>query len=325
MRTCIMTVVNDRFLFGAITMMRSFRAHNPGFAADFVALTNRENAQLSPEARALLEADVPGVRIIDLPSEPFSRILGFAETVVETPPRLRAALFILEAFRTAEYDRVITLDSDMLVTGDLSRLLAIEAPFAVVRAVDWMTEQPLPFFNTGTMVIRRDHPHAVRFERIEAALDVERVDPNHGKGDQAILNVALRMQPHHVIDERYNFSKRRALRDGIATPAVLAERDVRVLHFLGQKPWNLKTRWSETLYGPLEALWLDAFLAFAGPATRRSFLADRARQAELLLNFIVPAEPTAESRRKENALTRFLEERLHEAQANEVPLEGMAA
>ena len=311
MRTCIMTVLSDPFVYGAIALFGSFRATNPWFEGDIVVLSNPEVAPLSMEARARLEEAVGAVEFREVDLDPYADIFRFAESVIGTPPRLRAALLILEAFRTDDYDCVVTLDSDMLVIGDIAALLRIDAPFAVARAVDWVSERPLPYFNTGTMVVRRNHPQTIGFDAIVAALDVTSVDGSHGKGDQAVLNIALRGHDRHVLDERYNFSKRLRPPPGESLDAFLARRDVRIFHFLGQKPWNLKTRWSETGYADAEELWRAAFLRHASPMAVCAYLRDINAQGEAVLGYVTPADGTPETRRRENALTRFFEDRLY--------------
>ena len=321
MRSCIMTVLSDPFVFGAIALFGSLRASNPWFDGDFVVLTNPELAPLSPESRAMLEADIGGVVIREVAAQPFARIFRFAETVIGTPSRLRAALLILEAFRTEDYDCIVTLDSDMLVLGDISRLFRIDAPFAVARAVDWISDRPLPYFNTGTMVIRRDRNDAIGFDAIVAALDVTSVDGAHGKADQAVLNVALRGQDRHVLDERFNFSKRLRPKASESLATLLERRDVRIFHFLGQKPWNLKTRWSETDYAEAESLWLASFVAHASRLTILAFIRSIAGQGQIYLNHVTPADGTAETRRRENVLTRFFEEKIYAAVRDPEPSE----
>lgn len=311
MRSCIMTVLSDPFVFGGIAMLGSLRASNPWFCGEIVVLTNAEVAPLSTESRAMLEEAVGRVSFREVPLDPYARIFRFAEGVIGTPPRLRAALLILEAFRTDDHDCILTLDSDMLVLGDVSSLFRIDAPFAVARAVDWTSGRPLPYFNTGTMVVRRDRGDAIGFDAIVAALDVASVDGSHGKGDQALLNVALRGRDRHVLDERYNFSKRLRPPAGERLDDFLRQRDVRIFHFLGQKPWNLKTRWSETDYAEAEALWRDAFLRHASPRAVLACLQNLAGQGEIFLGSVAPADGTAETRRRENAFTRSFEERLY--------------
>lgn len=265
---CVATVVTDQFIFGAIAMLASFRATNPWFKGDIVILHNRANAPLSTRNRTFLSRAIPGVTFHEVDEAPYAPVFDFAENVIRTPVRLRAAFYILEAFRLP-HERVVTLDSDMLVTGDLSYLFMIEDGFAAVRAQE-ADGRTLPYFNTGTMVITRAAGGAAAFDEMARSLKGATVNRDHGKADQAVLNLFFRGRERHMLDNRFNFSKRLMPPGRRDFEQVLAELDVRVLHFLGEKPWNLKARASERGFRPMEELWQRTFLRHA---TREAIIA----------------------------------------------------
>jgi hypothetical protein len=256
--TCIASVVTDQFLFGGIAMLASFRQTNPWFNGDIVILYNNVNAPLSPRSRALLSRAIPDVIFQEIDERPYAPIFDFADNVVKTPVRLRAAFYILEAFRLP-YERVVTLDSDMLVLGDLSYLFGIEDAFAAVRAQE-ADGRTLPYFNTGTMVFTAAAGGAAAFDEMAASLAGATVNRDHGKADQAVLNLFFRNRERHLLDNRYNFSKRLIPAGRRDIETFLAERDVRILHFLGEKPWNLKARAMERSYRAAEEVWMRTFL-----------------------------------------------------------------
>ncbi len=311
MRRCIMTVVSEPFVYGAVTMLASLRAHNPWYRDDIVILFNDANAPLSRSARRLIAREIPGVTFREVDDAPYGPIFAFAENVIQTPPRLRAAFYVLEAFRDADYDRIVTLDSDMLVLGDISHLFEIDAPLAVVRAHLPNQDIPAAFFNTGTMTIAPKHARAVSFARLVERLEADALEPSHGRADQAVLNLGLRREAKHYIDHRYNFSKRLVPEDVVEVGAYLAEQDVRILHYLGEKPWNLKIKDAERRYGALEDLWRAAFARHVSHRTMARFLKSLFDQDGVLRELIQPKLGPAEARKRELRIERLFTGQLH--------------
>lgn len=265
-KLCLATVVSDPFVLGAIVLLNSFLAKNPWFDGDIAIISEVTNSPLSRTNRTLLKEHFPKLKFRDIDASAYEGVFHFAETVVETPARLRAAFYILECFTLTNYDRVVALDSDMLVTGDLRELFETQAPFSIVRAYDHDRNLPLPYFNTGTMVIggeclRRD----MVAEISEFLKSVKKVNRSHGKADQSVLNVYFRGRDKNYLDEKYNFSKRLVPPDVPSIEDFLAENDVRILHFLGEKPWNIKIKEMEWDYRRHEELWLREFLSCARP------------------------------------------------------------
>lgn len=305
--SCVATVVSDPFVYGAIVMLASFRRENPWFDGDFVILHDATYSPLSPKNRELIARAAPNVVFHAVDSSRFDRIFRFAEEVVLTPKRLRAAFLILESFTLDQYERVVTLDSDMIILGSLQLLFQLEHDFCVVRAYDNVLDLPLPYFNTGTMVIRGDLLDADMLNTISNSLEGVAVNRDHGKADQAVLNVFFRDRIKTYIDVRYNFSKRLVPTDETDVLKFFRDRDVRVLHFLGEKPWNLKIKDQERDYRRLEDLWLKYFFGVASADARFRFTRELIYQERLLRDYLIG---TFAGEKSKKSLWRDLEEQL---------------
>ncbi len=284
---CVATVVSDPFVYGAIVMLASFRRENPWFEGDFVILHDDTYSPLSPKSQELIARVAPNVVFHAVDPRRFEGIFRFAEDVVLTPKRLRAAFLILEAFTLDQYERVVTLDSDMVVLGNLQLLFQLEQEFCVVRAYDNVLDLPLPYFNTGTMVIRGDLLDADMLDTISRSLAGVTVNRDHGKADQAVLNIFFRDRIKTYIDGRYNFSKRLVPTDEPDVLKFLRVRDVRILHFLGEKPWNVKIKDHERDYRRLEDLWLKYFFSVAPADARFRFARELLYQERLLRDHLI--------------------------------------
>jgi lipopolysaccharide biosynthesis glycosyltransferase len=305
--SCVATVVSDPFVYGALVMLASFRRENPWFAGDLVILHDDTTSPLSAKNRELIARIAPEARFQAVDIRRFERVFRFAEDVVRTPERLRAAFLILECFTFSQYERVLTLDSDMVILGSLRFLFELEQEFCVVRAHDSVLDLPLPFFNTGTMMIRGSMLDAGMLETISHSLEGVTVSRDHGKADQAVLNVFFRDRPKTYLDGRYNFSKRLVPTGEPDVLKFLRDKDVRVLHFLGEKPWNLKIKDHERDYRRLEDLWLKYFFSVAPATARFRFTRELLYQEKMIRDYLIGSHATEKSKK---ALWRELEEQL---------------
>lgn len=305
--SCVATVVSDPFVYGALVTLASFRRENPWFSGDIVILYDDTHSPLSLKNRELIARIAPEARFQPVDIHRFERIFRFAEDVVRTPKRLRAAFLILECFTLSQYERVLTLDSDMVILGSLRFLFELEQEFCVVRAHDTVADLPLPYFNTGTMMIRGSMLDADMLETMSHALEGVTVNRDHGKADQAVLNIFFRDRLKTYLDGRYNFSKRLVPTGEPDVLKFLRDKDVRVLHFLGEKPWNLKIKDQERDYRRLEDLWLKYFFSIAPATARFRFTRELLYQEKMIRDYLISGQGGAKSKK---VLWRELEEQL---------------
>ncbi|MFZ1415928.1 MAG: glycosyltransferase [Defluviicoccus sp.] len=263
------SVVNDPFVPGFICMERSLRRTNPDWDFPFFVLYEDNICHLSPESRQLIEKYCENVCFVCIDVESFAEVFEYARTVIGTPERLMPAFFILEAFRLKAFSRVICFDSDILIRGSLAELLITDFPFSAVRAADCVTNEPRSFVNTGLMVIGQTLLQSFDLSAAVESVQDKRPAPGSGKADQAIINMLFDNDSIGYLPRRFNYTKRMlmieagALADCDAYEAFLTARDVRMFHYVGEKPWNLKVRNAENGYGAIEELWTRELMSFA--------------------------------------------------------------
>lgn len=114
---CLLTITDDGFIDGTEMLVFSFLRHNPWFEGRILVLAGGPLGEAS-KARLRALADVefilPGV---DLEA----RVAALTQAI----PALRRAaprFASLEAFGLVDFERVVYIDSDAFVTGDLSAL-----------------------------------------------------------------------------------------------------------------------------------------------------------------------------------------------------------
>ncbi|MFN3259400.1 MAG: glycosyltransferase family 8 protein [Pikeienuella sp.] len=185
-------------------------------------------------------------------SHPPASLLGDRVKVVPVAPipspykvkdhqtRFANTLTKLAVFGLGFLDKAVFVDADMVVLKPIDDLFDHDA-FAA--APDIGIEANLETFNSGLFVCR---PSQDLFERMLARIGI---DASEDGGDQGFLNSFFKDEVRWLPRE-YNTLKR------VAThfPGLYDINRVRVLHFVGEKPWESHdaARWDE-----LDRLWFD--------------------------------------------------------------------
>ena len=136
-------------------------------------------------------------------------------------------------------DKVLYLDSDIIVNGDLTPLFAIDLGDSPVAAVRDELQQTN--FNSGVLLINNAHwrEHAISTKLFELADQYHEVE----FGDQGILNRFFVGQ-WKELDVNYNFMvgmdtiATRFQKDGWYVKANQYESAVSVIHYTDGKPWS---------------------------------------------------------------------------------------
>ncbi len=121
-RHCLVTISDPAFSIGTQVMLYSFFKYNPGFDGDVVVVCDA-----LPDAHRERILSVCDARFVS----PDPRLLEAVLRLKGIESRLEGIyrrLFSLEAFRLADYERVVYLDSDIYCAGDLSRLFSEDEP-----------------------------------------------------------------------------------------------------------------------------------------------------------------------------------------------------
>ncbi|MFF8473330.1 glycosyltransferase [Streptomyces sp. NPDC015414] len=217
-RIAFASFVDENYLPGFLVLLRSLALSNPGVCEDFVVLHD----DLKPSSVARIRALHPRIVLRRVDAAHYdSYAKGDQDNYL-----VRKAYFILDVFRLRDYDTVITLDTDMVVLGDLRELLSLREGLAAVPQFFYGQHK----LNSGLLVIQREYLSDAFCARLDA------VGRGGGyeldKHDQGILNAVL--DGDFVrLDTRYNFVKRRLSGD-LPVPD-----DTAILHFTGRhKPWQ---------------------------------------------------------------------------------------
>jgi lipopolysaccharide biosynthesis glycosyltransferase len=260
-RIAFASYVDEAYLPGFLTLLRSLALTNPALCLDYVVLFD----DLTPASVSAIHRLHPRIRLRRVET-------GRYDDCVRGDPSnylVRKAYFSLDAFRIRDYDTVIVLDTDMVVLGDVSPLLDVREGIGAVE--QFFYNETGTKLNSGLLVLNRD----VLNDEFVALVDRTGRSGEYelDKHDQGILNAIL--DGRFVrLDQRYNFVKRRLSGD-LDVPD-----DVAVLHFTGQhKPWT----GGEAGYDRAQAVWA----AYDLPEDDffRAYLAAPRRHPELVVHY----------------------------------------
>lgn len=251
--TAFVSFVDENYIQGFLTLLRSLVLNNPWIDRDYVVLHDRLPVRWFRRIRQLYPRIVP----VQVETEIYKRFTkgNRANYLYEK------AYYILELFKLRGYARVIALDTDMVVLGDIASLLQVKGPFAAVP--QFFDSDRGRKLNSGLLVVDKELLGGALTSKIERTGNEGSYELE--KHDQGILTSVFDgdyVQLHH----RYNAVKRRFR--GKKLPS-----DVVILHFTGAiKPWTCAERGYEALQSAWEQYDLvdDIFLDRAAVAATKA-------------------------------------------------------
>ncbi|NCG36098.1 MAG: hypothetical protein GWP48_01040 [Actinobacteria bacterium] len=259
--TVLATVCSDSFEPGFIVAFNSLLEHNPWFDLEVRVLWHPALSPLSHDAQERMSRVYDRLTFIEADLDQQRDIRERMISEFRTQSRLFPAFLVLEAFRFTDADRVVALDLDVLVIGDVRELFDCGDQFAAVEA-EHAIGGKRGFFNSGVFVAGAQHLTGDTYSDL-VCLPVENM--KNGWADQAILNSYFPERGMGWLPNRFN-SLRSLHPDHLGDiDMVLGNRDIRILHFAGLKPWNAKEPQHPHANGfdGADRLWSDAFCRYA--------------------------------------------------------------
>jgi lipopolysaccharide biosynthesis glycosyltransferase len=244
------TVTTENYVQWSMVMIHSFLKSNPWFTGDIVIISN----DLSE--RSLSDLTVfPGI-IIEKPSEILNQRLEQLCAEMPAFSKLINRFLSIEVFRLKQYDKILFLDSDMLVIKDVEELFRLPDP--IYASLEWFSGKGRRLSDFEIVNLAEDNGEFIKqpvnsgFLMLSKGLFVERlyedlvnfIQPGHWKNtttrltDQLIINKFFNNKIT-IIDARYNYRPKNA--EGIGRKEKIQLEDAKIVHFmLKAKPWNLK-------------------------------------------------------------------------------------
>ncbi|CAM3634599.1 glycosyltransferase [Isoptericola cucumis] len=230
-RCAYVTVVSGSYHHGARALANSLRRVTD---VPLVALCTPDADKAALAASGILTLDVPPI------ANPVLRSIAAGGRRQKVQERFAATYTKLHVFRLDFLDRAVYVDSDAVVKHNIDDLFAGD-DFAAVP--DAGLDRPDPgVFNSGVFAFTPSYP---TFERMMSRLAHT---PSYDGGDQGFLNVFF--DSWRALPPEDNMTKRIFSHH----PELFGDEDVRVLHYVGKKPWEPG---DDDRYDLLDRQWLD--------------------------------------------------------------------
>lgn len=244
----IVTASDKNYVAGVLVLIASAHRHNP--TARFSVLTTDWSAASLAKLDALRARLGIGIDRLEISADRLAQLpIGRAHLTAAAYARLLIPELL------PQEDRVIYMDSDMLVTGSLAAAWSADLTGQVLAAVRCPAPTPahaaaieLPlaqYFNSGFLVMNLD---LFRTESLAQDCFAALMDPDcpYLSEDESALNVVARGRVVYL-DAGFNlYALDRVWQTPLADPS-----SIKVIHFFTRpKPWNGPC--------PFGALWHDA-------------------------------------------------------------------
>lgn len=245
----VCTVCNNDFAQGAQVLIYSFLKNNPWFNGDFIIFYNDAYSQLSLDNKNKISKLYSKIEFRNVDTSDYLKVFKRFKRLWRGKPQERfiPSLFTYEAFElTREYDKVLFLDSDMLITGNVSNILNIEEDVTVTPdAGKYDIHKRYRTFNGGFLLLNGDQS-----KHKEGLLKFGEVTNNHALADQSMMNDYFNGNVS-FLNSRYNCLKR-CFND---RNFYRYDKQIKIIHYVGAKPWQDKKIGREAQYSRIENLW----------------------------------------------------------------------
>ncbi|WP_202879605.1 glycosyltransferase [Serinicoccus kebangsaanensis] len=249
-RCAYVTVVSGAYHHGARALANSLRRVSD---VPLIALCTPGADKAALAASGILTLDVPP--ILNPALSPSRRRRQKMQS------RFAATYTKLHVFRLDFLDRAVYVDSDAVVRAPIDELFEGDdfaaVPDAGINLPNGRT------FNSGVFAFT---PSRTLFEQMMGRLSEI---TSYDGGDQGFLNVFF--DRWRALPLEYNTTKRMAAHH----PALFHDDDVKILHYVGKKPWEVTG--DHDVFDELEYAWLD----YLTDAEKNELVRDLRRQEDL--------------------------------------------
>jgi lipopolysaccharide biosynthesis glycosyltransferase len=252
----VCTICNDSFTVGAMVMIKSFTSNNKWFNQDIIVFHNKRYSNLSQKNMNKIKSIYDKVQFREIQDEKYQKVFDrFTKVYRGRPKMLRflPSLFTYEVFDLSnEYDQVLFLDADMLIRSDISEIFSLKDPIIVTPdAGEFDLNRKYSTFNGGFILVNsNDETKKHRDLLLEHSLRSNK----YQLFEQSMMNEYFRGRVS-FLDSRYNCLKR------CFPDSKFSQFDdrVKIIHYVGAKPWNSEKRGIEATYRSIEKMWHDEF------------------------------------------------------------------
>lgn len=240
MKIALVTLLNELFVIGFKAMLESLLKNNPWFNLPIVIL----DEDLKKETKLELIKRYKKIKFISVRKQSYNEVNFNA-----TAKRLRDTYYKLDTFNIRGYDRLVFIDSDVVILRDIKKLFDCNAPIAAVKGYDFNRDILRRDINSGVFVVNKMYLNAETYTNL-----LKIAKAGHKMPDQTTINIYFKNKIT-FLHKTFNVEKRmltsRVYRDVFLNASIL--------HYVGEKPWNKKVREMEKQYASVEKKWWEYY------------------------------------------------------------------
>jgi hypothetical protein len=252
LKICVCTICNDSFVDGAQVMLTSFLNNNKWYTGDIIIFYNSTYSSLSINSINKLSSIYTKIifkRIYD--SEYTSVFERFTKLYSGTNnARFMPSFFTYETFEiSSKYDKTLFLDSDMLILDDISEIFHLTDEIIVTPdAGVYDLSRKFKTFNGGFILCNGNQS-----KHKSKLLEFSKYCENTSLAEQGIMNEYF--DSFTMLSSDYNCLKR------CFPDSKFKEfsKNIKIIHYVGAKPWHENKSGKEADYSKIEMLWMDYF------------------------------------------------------------------
>jgi lipopolysaccharide biosynthesis glycosyltransferase len=253
-RISVCTICNNDFVQGAKVLIYSFLEKNKWFSGDINIFYCPTMSPLSEDNMEQLSRLYEKIFFRKVNLEEYSKVFNRFKKIYLGTLKLRflPSLLTYEAFELIkEYDRVLYLDSDMVVLDNLYEIFTIDKEVIVTPdAGEFNLSKSYHQFNGGFLLLKQS-PLTTSLKNLLIAHSI--ISNKYELFEQSMMNEYLG-KTVYCLDSRYNCLKR-CFPDTKANLLNMYINKIKIIHYVGAKPWNSNKSAMEKNYKNLERLW----------------------------------------------------------------------
>lgn len=253
---CLCTICDDKFIPGLIVMLKSFIENNLWFNQKIIILYNKQYSNISDSNMLSIKILYDNIEFKEVNSSDYDQLINKFKINARGNKkvlRLIPSLFTFEIFDIVkDYDTLLYLDSDMIILDDISEVFKLKDPMVVTPdAGNYDTKRSYYTFNGGFMVLKKEISQLNYKQKLIDYADKMKIMV---LADQTIMNSFFK-KSLPSLDSRYNCLKR-------CYPDNKFNRfdsSIKIIHYVGDKPWYKNKKGIELRYNKIEKIWLDYY------------------------------------------------------------------
>jgi lipopolysaccharide biosynthesis glycosyltransferase len=262
------TILNNSFSKYFYVFLNSFLENNTWFFGDVIVLYDDILSPLSEENISKIKLLYKNIIFKKIESDKYINVINlFKSKVDKSFHRFIPSIFTIEIFNLVEYEKVLYLDSDMLIINNIEELFLLKNNVVVTRDTSIYNRdnkiKPIGcdklILNGGFVLLDGDFIKSENHVENMLNLFPKLNKPTYL--DQSLMNEYFKNYSILFISSDYNLLKR-CFDDTKIKEFNYYLNNIKIVHYVGEKPWDEKEKEFEKKYKNIENLWSGYHLRY---------------------------------------------------------------